>query len=226
MFTTILGTFGSQDVIPNLLQSLQRLELADGHFEGVGIVTLQDGCIQHQYTPGTQLDLQNVLQQQPLSGRLGIAYTRPESAIRSKYQEQTTPAVHFYATEHMAVACYGTIDNFSDIDDSLWALGYQFKIQTNAELILRMIQRYLDLDFPPSEAAVISAARVKGFLIVMVLFAKEELLVATRQRCPIAIGMNDNQCYLGSDTKVLSQLSSVITQVEEGLPVVLHPIKK
>ena len=80
MLAGVFSTFRYQDVVPILLQGLQHLELEYGNFDGVGIATLMDGRIQHQYTQGTGQDLQRILQKQPLSGRFGIAYTHQNSA--------------------------------------------------------------------------------------------------------------------------------------------------
>jgi len=222
MLISIFNTSNTQDVIPTVLQGLQRLEAEYGNFEGVGVATLMDGRIQHQYTPGTGQDLLDLLQKQPISGHLGIAYMHQEGAKDDK----NGPAVHFYMTEHLAVAYYGVtdIDNLSDIRDNLWALGYEFETKTNSELVLSFLQRYLDVPFSPIDAMKISAARLKGSFVMMALFAEPELLLAAGKYCPLQISVNGNLGYLGSDTKALSILSSPIMFVAEGNPVVLRPV--
>jgi len=223
MLISIFNTLNTQNVIPSLLQGLQRLEAEYGNFEGVGVATLMDGRIQHQYTEGTGQDLQNLLQKQPISGHLGIAYIHPKSATNDK----NSPALHFYMTERLAVAYHGVIDkdNLSDIRDSLWALGYEFETRTNGELVLSLIQRYLDMDieFPPIDAMKVSAGRLQGSFVMMALFAEPELLLAAGKYCPLMLSVNGNIGYFGSDSNALSHLSSPIMFVAEGNPVVLRP---
>ncbi|RKZ75406.1 MAG: hypothetical protein DRR19_29370 [Candidatus Parabeggiatoa sp. nov. 1] len=229
MLISIFSTSNTQDVVPSMLEGLQRLEVEYGKFDGVGIATLMDGRIQHQYTEGTGQDLLNLLQKQPISGHLGIAYMPPKSAKDDK----NGPAVHFYMTERLAVVYHGVIDkdNLSDIRDNLWALGYEFETRTNGELVLSLIQRYLDLkinldfnmEFSPIDAMKVSAGRLQGRFVIMALFAEPELLLAAGKYCPLPLGVNGNFGYLASDTNALSLLSIPIMFVAEGNPVVLRP---
>jgi len=222
MLRSIFCTWSDQDVVPSMLQGLQRLEAEYGNFEGVGVATLMDGRIQHQYTEGTGQNLQNLLQKPPISGHLGIAYIRPKSAK----DEKNGPAVHFYMTERLAVAYHGVIDidNLSDVRDILWALGYEFETRTNGELVLSLIQRYLDVPLSPIDAMKACAARLQGSFVITALFAEPELLLAAGKYCPLLLSVNGNLGYLGSDSNALSHLSSPIMFVAEGNPVVLGPV--
>ncbi len=220
MLKNIFSTWNTQDVIPSMLQGLQRLEGEYGNFEGVGVATLMDRRIRHQYTQGTGPDLQHLLQKQSFSGHLGIAYMQPESA---KY-EKNGSVVHFYTTERLAVAYHGVIDNLSDIRNELWALGYEFETKTNGELVLSLIQRYLDIKLSPIDAIKTSAAHLQGIFALMALFAEPELLLAAGKYCPLLLSVNGNLGYLGSDSNALSHLSSPIMFVAEGNPVVLRPV--
>jgi glucosamine--fructose-6-phosphate aminotransferase (isomerizing) len=222
MNSHIFGVLDDKNVTPTLLQGLQRLESKYGAFDLVGVATLMEGQIQQQQTQGQLQDLQSLLQKQPIYGRFGLAYTR-----WTNHNEPEIHHVRFYATERVALVCNGVIDNNKDIQEELIKLGYEFNHKNDEEIILRLLNRYyLDIGMPAEEATLVTMARLQGYFSTIALFAKENLLVAARRSCPLAIGVNENILYVGSNVKALGMLSHQVMQLEEGNPAVLRSVKK
>ncbi|RKZ83914.1 MAG: hypothetical protein DRR19_18465 [Candidatus Parabeggiatoa sp. nov. 1] len=213
----IFGAWSETDVIPTLLEGLQHLEVEYGNFEKVGIATLMEGRIQCQNTHSLQ-NLQNVLQEQSLSGHFGVAYTCPKSAedMGKNY------AAHMCANERIAIVFHGMIENFAETQHECLALGYPCETQNDGEIVLGILNRYLKISgISPLDALTLTLTCLKGYFAIIALFAEENLLMVARRGCQIAIGVDENVTLFGSDTKALTLLSRRVMQLEEGSPTVL-----
>jgi glucosamine 6-phosphate synthetase-like amidotransferase/phosphosugar isomerase protein len=205
----IFGAFHETDVTPALLQGLQHLEVEDGNFEEVGIAIVMEGRIQYQNT--------HDLQTPPLSGRFGMVYTCPKSPEEDVGKHY---AGHLCANERVAVVFHGVIENMRD---EWLALGCSFETQTDGEIFLTILNRYLEIGgFSALDALTLTIKGLQGYFAVMVLFAKEDLLMVARRGCQLAIGVDKNVTYFSSDPKALTLLSRRVMQLEEGGLTVLH----
>ncbi len=222
MNSHIFGVLDDKNVTPTLLQGLQCLESKYGTYDLVGIATLKEGKIQQRQTQGQLQDLQSLLQKEPISGEFGIAY--------SQWQNHNQPGKHrvkFYATEHVALVFNGFIDNHKHIQEELIKLGYDIEYGTDEDTLLCLLNRYYrDIKMPAAEATLVTMARLQGYFSIIALFAKENLLIAVRRSCPLAIGVSQDILYVGSDVNALSILSHQVMQLEEGNPVVLRSVNK
>src|SRR5262249_55212102 len=67
-------------------------------------------------------------------------------------------------------------------------------------------------------------AQLEGAYALAVLFADfPDLMIGTRNGPPLAVGMTDNEVFLGSDAPTLSHLAKTISYLEEGDVVILTP---
>jgi glucosamine--fructose-6-phosphate aminotransferase (isomerizing) len=222
MINSILGILDDKDVMPTLLEGLQRLELEYGDYDWVGIATLENGRIRHLQTQGNMQNLQHRLQQQPMAGNLGIAYLH-----KTVPGEPDIPRSSLYVSEQVAIISNGIVKNADDIREYLLKLGYEFFGTTTEEVILRMILRYLEIGSLPEEAVLVTVARLRGEFSILALFAQPaNRLIATRHDSPLAIGTNKNLFYLSSEFKTLDVLCHRIIELEGGKPIVLRSSNK
>ncbi|MEL0004005.1 MAG: glutamine--fructose-6-phosphate aminotransferase, partial [Rhodospirillales bacterium] len=70
----IIGIVGQTWVVPNLIESLKRLEYRG--YDSAGIATLVDGSIERRRAEGKLNNLISHLEQMPLQGSIGIGHTR------------------------------------------------------------------------------------------------------------------------------------------------------
>ena len=211
----ILGILNGKDVTNPLFHGLQQLE-HDG-YDSIRIATVMEGQIQSQQAEG----LQSLLSKLPLQGRFGIAYTR-----WTNQDEAPLHHIPFYATERVAIVHNGMIENYRELRHELIKLGYEFETQTDSEVLLRLISRYLDIGLSPTEAMSVTLMRLHGFFAIIALFAEEEgNLIAARRGHPLAIGLGESALYVGSDINTLTPLANQILELEEGCPAVLSSLK-
>ncbi|MAE44608.1 MAG: glutamine--fructose-6-phosphate aminotransferase, partial [Magnetovibrio sp.] len=70
----IIGIIGKSEVTPLLMEALKRLEYRG--YDSAGVATLVDGGIERRRAEGKLANLQDLLERQPVSGRIGIGHTR------------------------------------------------------------------------------------------------------------------------------------------------------
>src|SRR5687767_15464916 len=70
----IVGMIGTAPAAPQLFDGLTRLQYRG--YDSAGIATLVDGRIERRRAQGKLSNLAAILEQQPLSGTIGIGHTR------------------------------------------------------------------------------------------------------------------------------------------------------
>jgi len=153
----------------------------------------------------------------PLAGHLGIA-----SVCSTRLKGLTRGYETLMCTnERVGLAFYGVLERVPHllrqqlIRDCPWA-------QTDGEIVLSLLNYYLERDVSAKDAMTLTLARLPGYFAVMALFAEENVLMVARLGCPLAIGVDKNAIYLSSDTSALSKLFRRIVQIEEGCSTILQ----
>ncbi|MDP6516827.1 MAG: glutamine--fructose-6-phosphate transaminase (isomerizing) [Alphaproteobacteria bacterium] len=206
----IIGAVGTADAAPLLIDGLKRLEYRG--YDSAGIATLVDGRIERRRAEGKLSRLATLLDEQPLGGTIGIGHTR-----WATHGVPNTTNAHPHATDQVAVVHNGIIENFQPLRAELSALGHKFETDTDTEVVVHMVTELLEGGSNPAAAAAEMLGRVEGAFALGVLFAgDDDLLIAARRGCPLAIGYGDGEMYLGSDALALAPLTERISYLEEG----------
>ncbi len=206
----IIGVIGNEKATPQLLEGLKRLEYRG--YDSAGIATLVDGQIDRRRAEGKLVNLENLLNESPLDGVIGIGHTR-----WATHGGPTTNNAHPHATEKVAVVHNGIIENYAEIKKELQDLQCRFETDTDTEVIAHLITHYLTQGASPTEAFDKAADRLKGAYALAVIFSGEEnLMIGARQGTPLAVGYGEDEMYLGSDSYSLAHLTQKITFLEDG----------
>jgi glucosamine 6-phosphate synthetase-like amidotransferase/phosphosugar isomerase protein len=73
---------------------------------------------------------------------------------------------------HVAVACLGTIDNLSGIQETLFSYGYEFETPNVAKTLCDLFSNYLEFcDLPPLAKMQVVMNKLQGHFTLMVLVA-------------------------------------------------------
>ncbi len=193
------------NVNSNLHGGMLRYELEDKKGNSIveTSITLKNGHFQHKA-------LAMKIYKLP-SGQSFVTYGCPN---KSEF-----PAV--YATESIAVAYQGVIENLTEMSQACYQ--HSFETKTGSEIILRSISHYLETEFVSQEEAIrLVMKRLRGKFAIMVLFAaEEECLVVAHSGYPLFIGNDDEMIYVSTDAEFLSCVLQTIRKVEEGKPLLL-----
>ena len=227
----IVGGVGSSNVVPVLVQGLQRLEYRG--YDSCGVAVWNDGLKRARSTSRVAELLEQV-QHDKLDGYTGIAHTR--------WATHGAPAVHnahphFSYGPHVdaantankpgriALVHNGIIENHDALRTELQAKGYVFASQTDTEVIAHLIDSLYNGDL--FDAVKQALARLHGAYAVAVIARDEpNRIVGGRAGSPLILGLGaDGSHYLASDAMALAGVTDQIIYLEEGDVVDLQPGK-
>ena len=206
----IIGIVGKKPVAPLLLDGLKRLEYRG--YDSAGIATLVNGHIDRRRAEGRLVNLARLIEKQPIDGMIGIGHTRwATHGVPSEIN------AHPHATGKVAVVHNGIIENFQELRDELTARGNKFETETDTEVVVHLVTRYLDDGLSPKEAVAATLKQIQGaFALVLIFSGHSGLMIGARQGSPLAIGYGDGEMYFGSDALALAPLTQRICYLEEG----------
>ena len=204
----IIGVVGKNKAESLLLEGLRRLEYRG--YDSSGIATLVNGKIDKRRASGKISNLSSLLNENPLSGTIGIAHTR--WATHGAPNENNA---HPHANDKVAIVHNGIIENYIDLREELIAKGHKFYTETDSEVVVHLISHYIDEGLENNLAVRKALQRLDGaFALGILLAGREDVLIAARQDSPLAIGYGKDEMYLGSDALALAPLTDRIVYLE------------
>ncbi|KRQ96754.1 glucosamine--fructose-6-phosphate aminotransferase [Bradyrhizobium jicamae] len=211
----IVGILGKAPVAELLVDSLKRLEYRG--YDSAGVATLEGDHLARRRAEGKLKNLEKRLQAEPLGGHTGIGHTR-----WATHGKPTENNAHPHATERVAVVHNGIIENFRELREALEKKGAAFKTETDTEIVLHLVDSFLQKGVKPVEAVRAALSELRGAFALGFIFAgDDDLMIGARNGPPLAIGHGDGEMYLGSDAIALGPFTDTISYLEDGDWVVL-----
>jgi glutamine---fructose-6-phosphate transaminase (isomerizing) len=205
----IVGILGRGPVAEQLVDSLKRLEYRG--YDSAGIATLEGNELERRRAEGKLKNLEKRLQDDPLTGYIGIGHTR--WATHGKPSESNA---HPHATDNVAIVHNGIIENFRELRTELERDGAKFASETDSEVVAHLVNSYLLKGLSPQEAVKASLPRLRGAFALAFLFrGHEDLMIGARKGSPLAIGHGDGEMYLGSDAFALAPFTDWVVLTRE-----------
>jgi len=134
----IVGAIAERNVVPILMEGLRRLEYRGYDSAGVAILDDNNELNRHR-AKGKVQALQDILDSDPLTGKIGIAHTR--------WATHGVPSVHnahpHFSDTRIGIVHNGIIENFEEIKADLVTQGVQFSSETDTEVVAHRIHQYL-----------------------------------------------------------------------------------
>jgi glucosamine--fructose-6-phosphate aminotransferase (isomerizing) len=219
----IVGSVSTRNIVPILVQGLQRLEYRG--YDSCGVAVYADGLKRARSTSRVA-ELMDQVASTRLEGLLGIAHTR--------WATHGAPAVH-NAHPHfshgpdaggdaaatrpgrVALVHNGIIENHDELRAMLKAKGYAFSSQTDTEVIAHLVDSLYDGDI--FEAVKAAVKQLHGAYAIAV-FCKDEphRLIGARAGSPLILGVgkDGSEHFLASDAMALAGVTDQIVYLEEG----------
>ncbi|MBI2750236.1 MAG: glutamine--fructose-6-phosphate transaminase (isomerizing) [Burkholderiales bacterium] len=227
----IVGAVSTRNIVPILVQGLERLEYRGYDSCGVAVY-VQSADAAHsglRRARSTSRVAELAAQVAPgsesggLQGQLGIAHTRwathgapsvsnahPHFSHGSGEQAHQRPG-------RVAVVHNGIIENHDELRAALKAKGYAFVSQTDTEVIAHLVDSLYDGDL--FDAVQAAASQLHGAYAIAV-FCKDEphRLVGARAGSPLILGVGKDgqEHFLASDAMALAGVTDQIVYLEEG----------
>jgi len=211
----IIGIIGTSAVTDRLVDGLKRLEYRG--YDSSGIAVLDNGVLKRERAEGKIKMLETKLDNLSVDGQIGIAHTR-----WATHGVPNETNAHPHVSGRVCVVHNGIIENFLDIRKDL--SHRDFASETDTEVVAHLVDDALGKGLSPVEAFSQSLKKLKGaYAFGLIIEGEEERIFCARAGSPLALGVGDNEMYLGSDALALSQLTSKLIYLEEGDWAILTP---
>ena len=214
----IVGYIGDKNAVDIVLEGLRRLEYRG--YDSAGIAVVGAEGLQIRRAAGRIKNLEALLREKPIEGRIGLGHTRWATHGRPT-DENAHP--HTDGSGDLVVVHNGIIENYLPIKERLQAEGHVFKSETDTEVIAHLIARHLK-DTPKLDEAVRRALReLRGSYAVVVLHRQmpDRLVAAKLGAGSVVVGLGENEIFLASDIPaILSHTRDVVVLEDEDVAVV------
>ena len=212
----IIGILGKNQVAPQLVEALKRLEYRG--YDSAGVATVDDaGQLARRRAVGKLVNLSDLLVHDPLSGRSGIGHTR-----WATHGAATEGNAHPHRHGGVAVVHNGIIENFRELRAELAEAGIVAQTETDTETVALLTGHHMAQGMAPLAAVQATLKKLHGAFALAFLFQGEgDLMIGARKGSPLALGHGDGEMFLGSDAIALAPFTDRITYLEDGDHVVL-----
>ena len=214
----IVGYIGDKNAVDIVLEGLRRLEYRG--YDSAGVAVTGAAGLQIRRAAGRIKNLETLLREKPIEGRIGLGHTRWATHGRPT-DENAHP--HTDGSGDLVVVHNGIIENYLPIKERLQAEGHAFKSETDTEVIAHLIERHLQ-DTPKLDEAVRRALReLRGSYAVVVLHRQmpDRLVAAKLGAGSVVVGLGENEIFLASDIPaILSHTRDVVVLEDEDVAVV------
>ncbi len=214
----IVGAVAGRDILPVLIDGLQRLEYRG--YDSAGVAVLNgDGHLRRLRTVGKVARLREALDDEPAYGNIGIAHTR--WATHGVPSERN--AHPHISRDGIAIVHNGIIENHDELRDDLVARGYVFTSETDTEVIAHRIHLHLETAASLFAAVQMTVRELHGaYALAVVSEHDPDTLVLARAGCPVVIGRGTDENFVASDVSALLPVTRHFQILEEGDVAAIH----
>ena len=223
----IVAGVSTRNIVPILVQGLQRLEYRG--YDSCGVAVVARG-LQRARSTARVAELSAQVSTDQLEGSTGIAHTR--------WATHGAPVVH-NAHPHFShgpdtpdakparvgLVHNGIIENHDELRAALQAKGYVIASQTDTEVIVHLVDSLYEGDL--FEAVKLAVRQLRG-AYALAVFCKDEphRVVGAREGSPLILGVGatagasssiqSTENFLASDAMALAGVTDQIVYLEEG----------
>jgi len=198
----IFGYIGKKNPVSVVLEGLKKLEYRG--YDSAGIVGIHGEKITFCKSVGKIASLETLVNSTGLELDIALGQTRWATHGKPNW---INAHPHFDTHQQLALVHNGIIENYSSIRQQLQQEGITCVSDTDTEVIAHLIASHYRGDM--LEALKTAIPKLEGaFAIAIVHRDYPETLFAVAYESPLAVGFNDEEIYLSSDSRAFSQHAS------------------
>ncbi len=212
----IVGAASGRNIVPLLIDGVRRLEYRG--YDSTGLAIIKGGAspqLERLVSVARVADLASQAEIRGLSGTTGISHTR-----WATHGAPTPDNAHPHTSSgEIAVVHNGIIENYEALRTRLSAAGYEFRTQTDTEVIAHLVHSHWhgagggDL----LRAVQLAAAEFTGAYAIAAISTREPgRVVGARQGSPLVVGIGEGDHFLASDSAALLSATRRVVYLEEG----------
>ena len=205
----IVGITGKKQVTSEILNSLKRLEYRG--YDSAGIATLNNDQINEVKCEGRVDVLEKNLLKLDINGNVGIGHVR-----WATHGAPSDINAHPHSSKEVSVVHNGIIENSMLLKKDLLKKGYNFKSQTDTEVLVHLMSEYLK-QYKIKDAVMKMLNSLQGsYALGMIFKDHPNIIIGARRGSPLAVGYGPGENYLGSDSYALKSMTNKISYLNDG----------
>ena len=212
----IVGYIGTKQAYPILIKGLKRLEYRGYDSAGCALLSDEGNKLNIYKAKGKVSDLEAAAKGQDITGTIGIAHTRwATHGVPSEVNAHP----HVSQSGNLTLVHNGIIENYATLRDQLRERGYEFKSETDTEVLVQLIDYVMTTNNVDLATAVRGALnQVFGAYAIAVIDSRHpEVLVAARKSSPLAVGVTEGNAefFLASDASPIAEYTKQIVYLND-----------
>ena len=214
----IIGYVGQKPCKDLLVAGLERLEYRG--YDSAGIALLEDEGLEYERAVGNLQVLKKQAGSNGSHATTGLGHTR--WATHGAVTLQNAHPLTGCDAGKLAIVLNGIVENYRELKGSLEAEGHRFQTETDAEVVVHLIERHYDGDLLESTRA--AYRELEGhFAFVVIHHDHPEELVGARLQCPLLVGVGNGEMFLASMAAAFIGETRSIQLIEDGEIVAITP---
>jgi glucosamine--fructose-6-phosphate aminotransferase (isomerizing) len=215
----IVGYTGPRQAYPIILKGLKRLEYRG--YDSAGVALL-NSSLQVYKKKGKVSELEEFVMGKDVHAHIGIGHTR--WATHGEPSDRNAHP-HMSAGGKLAMIHNGIIENYASIKQELVKKGYEFKSDTDTEVLLNFIEDIKKNNNGTTEQALrVALKRVVGAYCVLLVDEDDpETIIAARKGSPLVIGIGKGEHFLASDATPIIEYTKEVVYVNDYEIAIVKP---
>lgn len=209
----IVGYIGYRDAYPILIKGLERLEYRG--YDSAGVALYDGESVNVCKTKGKVSELKEKAENAiSLQGKLGIGHTRWAT---HGVPNDVNSHPHTSNSGNIVIIHNGIIENYASIKEELVKRGYTFYSDTDTEVLANLIEEVVKIEkVKLGKAVQIALKQVVGaYAIAVFNKMKPDEIVVARLGSPLAIGIGEDEFFVGSDASPFIEYTSNAIYLED-----------
>lgn len=216
----IVGYTGKRQAYPIVIDGLKKLEYRG--YDSAGVALQTGDAIRVYKKEGKVAALEEFVAEQSTAGTTGIGHTR--WATHGEPSDRNAHP-HISRSGNLAMIHNGIIENYASLKNELIKEGYEFKSDTDSEVLLNFIEDIqINNDCSLEEAIRIALKRVTGAYVILIVSADQpDTIIAARKGSPLVIGIGNNEHFLGSDASPMLAYTKEVVYINDYELAIVRP---
>ncbi|WP_272022177.1 glutamine--fructose-6-phosphate transaminase (isomerizing) [Olleya namhaensis] len=220
----IVGYIGKREAYPIVMEGLKRLEYRG--YDSAGIALFDGSEIKLCKTKGKVANLEERVKEEiATSGSVGIGHTRWAT---HGVPNDVNSHPHYSNSGDLVIIHNGIIENYDSIKTELIKRGYEFKSDTDTEVLINLIEEVKKKNNVKLGKAVQLALKevVGAYAIAVFDKNKPNEIVVAKLGSPLAIGIGEDEFFIASDASPFIEYTKNAIYLEDEEMAIVRRDKK
>lgn len=204
----IMGYIGDENATEIIISGLEELEYRG--YDSAGLAVCDGKEFRTAKVVGSPSGLRT--EADGIKGKIGIGHTR-----WATHGAPTVANAHPHTSQSglFTVVHNGIIENYAELRKELTENGFQFKSDTDTEVIAQMLEHLYNGDLKGTVGATLS--RFKGsYALAIMCRDYPDCIVCAKLSSPLFAGVSSDCVYLASDVSAIAAKSDRVFRVNDG----------